>query len=138
MNPGRTTLRRLLAGGALAAGALAATTVPASAAVTATFNAGTLSVTGDALDNNLTVSRDAAGKILVNGGAVAVIGGTPTVANTSLIRVFGLGGNDVVTISEVNGALPATNLFGGAGQADERRRSHNLRCDFAARIEPAV
>ena len=45
----------------------------------------------------------------------SVTGGTPTVANTSLIKVFGLGGNDVVTLSETNGALPAAQLFGGAG-----------------------
>jgi Ca2+-binding RTX toxin-like protein len=111
----RRTTRRLLAGTVLAAGVMAATSVPAFAATTATFSAGVLSVNGDAANNNITVSRDAAGRILVNGGAVAVAGGTPTVANTSLIRVFGLGGNDVVTISETNGALPASNLFGGAG-----------------------
>src|SRR5690349_388153 len=65
-------------------------------AVIASFSAssGLLSVFGDALDNAITVSRDAAGKILVNGGAVAVLGGTATVANTSLIQVFGQGGND--------------------------------------------
>jgi Ca2+-binding RTX toxin-like protein len=107
--------RRLLTGTALAAGLVAATASPASAAVTASFSAGVLSVNGDSLDNNTTISRDAAGKILVNGGAVSVVGGTPTVANTARIQVFGLGGNDTVTISEVNGALPAANLFGGAG-----------------------
>ena len=74
-----------------------------------------LSVFGDSLDNNVTISRNAAGQILVNGGAVAVIGGTPTVANTTLIQVFGQGGNDTITLSEANGALPAANLFGGAG-----------------------
>ena len=67
------------------------------------------------LDNTITVSRDAAGTILVNGGAVAVQGGTPTVANTTLIQVFGQGGNDTITLDEANGALPAANLFGGAG-----------------------
>jgi Ca2+-binding RTX toxin-like protein len=107
--------RRLLASSALAAGALAAMAVPANAAVTASFSNGTLSVNGDALANNITVSRDAAGKILVNGGAVTVSGGTATVANTAKIQVFGLGDNDVLTLSEVNGALPAANLFGGAG-----------------------
>ena len=60
-------------------------------------------------------SRDAAGKILVNGGAVKVLGGTPTVANTSLIQVFGQAGNDTITLNEANGALPRANLFGGAG-----------------------
>ena len=113
-NPRRRAARRLLAGAVLSVGVLAATSVPASAATTATFSSGGLSVFGDALNNSITVSRDAAGKILVNGGAVTVTGGTPTVANTTLIRVFGQGGDDVITLSEVNGALPAANLFGGA------------------------
>src|SRR5215475_9859084 len=76
---------------------------------------GSLSVLGDALDNNITVSRDAAGAILVNGGAVAVLGGQPTVANTSVIQVFGQGGNDTIALDEANGALPGAELFGGAG-----------------------
>src|SRR5829696_1245446 len=113
--PGRSTARRMLAGTVLAAGIFAATSVPANAAVGSTFSAGVLSVNGDALDNSITVSRDAAGKILVNGGAVAVTGGTPTVANTSLIQVFGLDGRDVISLSETNGALPRANLFGGTG-----------------------
>src|SRR3954454_17410084 len=111
----RRTTRRLVTAGLLATGLIAASTAPAHAAVTATFNAGTLSVTGDTLDNNIALSRDAAGKLLVNGGAVAVIGGTPTVANTSLTQVFGLAGNDTLALSEVNGALPKANLFGGEG-----------------------
>src|SRR5207248_6998639 len=65
--------------------------------------------------NTITVSRDAAGKILVNGGAVAVTGGTATVANTSLVQVFGQGGNDTIALNETNGALPRAFLFGGAG-----------------------
>jgi Ca2+-binding RTX toxin-like protein len=106
----------VLAGTALTAGLIAGMTASASAATTASFdNSGVLSVFGDAQDNSIVISRDAAGKILVNGGAVAVNGGTPTVANTSLIQVFGLGGNDTIAISEVNGALPAANLFGGEG-----------------------
>ena len=107
--------RRVVAGAALATGIAAAIAAPANAATTASFSAGTLSVNGDSLDNNITISRNAAGNILVNGGAISVVGGTPTVANTSKIQVFGLGGNDVVTLSEVNGALPSANLFGGAG-----------------------
>jgi Ca2+-binding RTX toxin-like protein len=86
-------------------------------AVTATFlpTAGTLTVVGDSLDNTIVVSRNAAGGLLVNGGAVAVTGGTPTVANTALIQVFGQGGNDTISLDEANGALPAANLFGGLG-----------------------
>jgi Ca2+-binding RTX toxin-like protein len=86
-------------------------------AIVATFTPGSglLSVLGDAAANTITVSRNAAGNILVNGSAVAVKGGTPTVANTTLIQVFGLAGDDVITLDEANGALPRANLFGGAG-----------------------
>jgi Ca2+-binding RTX toxin-like protein len=86
-------------------------------AVTASFDpvSGVLTVIGDVLDNAITVSRNAAGDILINGGAVAIQGGSATVANTSLIQGFGLGGNDTITLDQSNGALPAANLFGGEG-----------------------
>jgi Ca2+-binding RTX toxin-like protein len=111
----RRATRRLLVGTALAAGVVAGMAVPASAATTATFSAGTLAVTGDGADNSIVVSRDAAGRILVNDGAIPVSGGTPTVANTALIRVNGLGGEDEITLDEADGALPAARLSGGAG-----------------------
>jgi Ca2+-binding RTX toxin-like protein len=76
-----------------------------------TTSIGIVSVFGDALDNTITISRDAGGNILSNG--VPIPGAT--VANTGLIRVFGLGGNDTITVNEANGALPAALLFGGAG-----------------------
>ena len=44
------------------------------------------------------------GNILINGGAISIDGGQPTVANTTEIEVFGGNGND--TISLDNGALP--------------------------------
>jgi Ca2+-binding RTX toxin-like protein len=44
-----------------------------------------------------------------------VLGGTPTVANTSRIQAFGLNDDDVITLDEAFGALPAANLFGGFG-----------------------
>src|SRR4051794_41660685 len=78
----RRAARRVLTGAALAVGVLAASSVTASAATTATFSSGTLSVSGDSLNNSITISRDAAGRILVNGGAVAVIGGAPPGAHT--------------------------------------------------------
>jgi Ca2+-binding RTX toxin-like protein len=86
-------------------------------AVTATFlpSAGVLTVFGDAQNNNIVVSRDAAGHILVNSGAIAIQGGSATVANTSLIQIFGQAGNDTLSLDESNGALPAANLFGGDG-----------------------
>jgi len=87
------------------------------APIKATFSpdAGLLSVFGDDGDNVIVTSRDAAGQILVNGGAVPVSGGTATVANTATIQVFGNGGNDTISLDESNGALPAAQLFGGAG-----------------------
>jgi Ca2+-binding RTX toxin-like protein len=85
--------------------------------VTAAFNptSQVLSVFGDAAPNTIVVSRDAAGTILVNGGAIAVQGGTATVANTALIQVFGGAANDQISLNEANGALPAAMLFGGTG-----------------------
>jgi len=63
-------------------------------AIKASFSPGAalLSVFDDNFNNTIVVSRDAAGKILINGGAVPVTGGTATVANTTLIQVFGTGG----------------------------------------------
>ncbi|HEV2748237.1 MAG TPA: calcium-binding protein [Allosphingosinicella sp.] len=86
-------------------------------AVTGFFSpgAGLLTAIGDSLDNSIAISRNAAGTILVNGGAVAVLGGSATVANTGLISVFGLGGADILELNEASGALPAANLFGGNG-----------------------
>jgi Ca2+-binding RTX toxin-like protein len=84
-------------------------------AVKASFTLGKLSVFGDELDNTITESRDAAGNILINGGAVAVTGGKPTVANTTMSTIFGQGGNDTITLNEANGALPAAQIFGGTG-----------------------
>src|SRR4051794_22630964 len=115
MRSPRRTARRLLAGAALSVAALASASGSAHAAVSASFSAGTLVAVGDNLDNNISVSRTAAGQILVNGGAVAVPGGTPTVANVALIHVIGQGGNDIVTLNETSGALPKAILLGGAG-----------------------
>src|SRR5262245_58915442 len=86
-------------------------------AVVATFSptAGILTVFGDSLNNTIAVSRNAAGTLLVNGGAVSIVGGTSTVANTSLIQVFGQGVDDSITLDEAYGPLPSANLFGGSG-----------------------
>ncbi len=84
-------------------------------AINATFTQGVLSVLGDAGANAVTISRNAAGTILINGGSVPILGGTATVANTNLIQIFGQGGNDTIVLDESNGALPRANLFGGTG-----------------------
>ena len=107
--------RRLFVGTVIGAGAVVFATQQANAATSATFANGVLTVFGDNGNNNIAISRDAAGAIVVNGGAVTVSGGTPTVANTSVIRVFGLNGNDTVRLDETGGALPRSIVFGGAG-----------------------
>jgi Ca2+-binding RTX toxin-like protein len=108
---------RLLFGavaGAVVVGAASVADV-AEAATTATFANGVLTVVGDAQPNNIVISRNAAGTILVNGGAVAITGGTPTVANTVRISVAGRAGADILTLNEANGALPRAELSGGLG-----------------------
>jgi Ca2+-binding RTX toxin-like protein len=86
-------------------------------AITASFLPGArvLSVFGDGIGNRITASRNAAGNILINGGAVTVVGGSPTVANTDLIQLFGQAGDDTITIDEANGPMPAAQFFGGTG-----------------------
>ena len=74
-----------------------------------------LSTSGDNADNTIIASRNAAGNILINNGAIPVVGGSPTVANTDTIDIFGQGGNDTIALDEANGALPSANLFGGNG-----------------------
>ena len=71
-----------------------------------------LLVGGDDADNELIISRDLSGNLLANGEEIA---GDPTVLNTSLIRVNGGDGDDVISLDETNGPLPAARLFGGDG-----------------------
>src|ERR1700741_3827289 len=113
---GRKPIVRWLGfGGRVGAGVLFGLSDPAGAATVASFSQGTLSVFGDSQDNTITITRNAAGAILVNGGPVNITGGTATVANTALIQVYGQGGRDTITLNEASGALPRANLFGGNG-----------------------
>lgn len=95
--------------------------------VNAFFTGGQLTILGDAADNTIVVSRDAAGTMQINGGAIPIRGGTPTIANTTRLQIFGLGGNDALTLDETNGALPAASLFGGAGNDTLTGGSSTLR-----------
>ena len=85
--------------------------------ITATFSApsGILSLSGDGSANDVEFERNAAGRIFVNNGAVPIQGATPTIANTTLIQAFGLGGRDTFALDETNGELPSAHLDGGAG-----------------------
>jgi Ca2+-binding RTX toxin-like protein len=88
-------------------------------AIKANFSGGLLSVTGGNGDDAITVNRDAAGQILINGGVISVHGGQPTLANTTEIDVFGGNGNDTISLDNVappaGQALPSAHLFGGNG-----------------------
>ena len=98
---------------------LAAPAQPANAkgVISAVFDptTGTLTVNGTPQNDTITLSRDAAGTLLINGGTVRIRGGHATVANTRLIAASGLGGNDILSLDEANGTLPPANLFGGDG-----------------------
>lgn len=83
--------------------------------VTASAANGVLTVTGDDNANAITVSRNAAGTLFVNGGAVPITGTPATVTTIQSIRANGLGGNDTLLLDDTNGALPQATLFGGAG-----------------------
>jgi Ca2+-binding RTX toxin-like protein len=85
--------------------------------ITSIFSAATgqLTVLGDAVGNTIVTSRDASGRILINGGSITPVGDVPTVANTSLIDIFGQAGNDTISVNEANGPMPAANIFGGDG-----------------------
>jgi len=90
-------------------------------AIKANFTAGLLSVTGDNADDAITVNRDAAGQILISGGAIPVQEAQPqpTLANITGIDVLGGNGNDMISLDNVapptGQALPPAHLFGGNG-----------------------
>src|SRR5262249_8591295 len=52
-----------------------------------------LTITDDSASDTVVLSRNSRGAILVNGAAVT---GNPALNNTSLIQVFGSGGDDVL------------------------------------------
>jgi Ca2+-binding RTX toxin-like protein len=74
-----------------------------------------LAILGDNLDNTIKISRDSAGALLINDGAVTIFGSRPSASRTTQINVFGFGGNDSVTLDTTIGALPAAQVFGGSG-----------------------
>ena len=85
-------------------------------AIKASFvpGAGLLLINGDG-QTAVTVRRDPAGNILINGGAVTISGGSPSVANTLEIDAFGVGGAETFQLDESFGALPPVRFFGGGG-----------------------
>ncbi|HEX5064749.1 MAG TPA: calcium-binding protein [Myxococcota bacterium] len=76
---------------------------------------GVLTVTGSAGDDVCVVSRNAAGQLFVDAGALPIAGGVATVANTALVRLLGQAGNDVLRMDDANGPLPPADFVGGLG-----------------------
>jgi hypothetical protein len=95
-------------------------------AIKANFTAGLLSVTGGSGDDAIAITRDAAGQILINGGAISAQSaqeGQPTLTNATGIVVVGGNGNDTISLDNIAPpagqalpqALPPATLFGGNG-----------------------
>jgi Ca2+-binding RTX toxin-like protein len=83
--------------------------------MTASFDpdTGILTIIGSSGDDTIKVGATTSGNIRINGGRVPITGGTPTLGNTTELRIFGEGGND--TISIINSALPGAEISGGDG-----------------------
>jgi Ca2+-binding RTX toxin-like protein len=75
---------------------------------------GVLTVTGTDGPDSFVVSANANGSIVVNGGAIPISGGVPTVANTVRIVLQGRGGDDQLVLDPVD-ALPGARVLGGPG-----------------------
>src|SRR4051812_35885691 len=116
----RPQSRRYVIGACTAVASLAAGltfAAPAGAATNALFVRGfhVLTIVGDSRGNDITVSRDAAGVISINGGAVVIHGAKATVADVHSIAIFGRAGSDRIALDETNGPLPPARIYGGTG-----------------------
>ena len=99
----------LIIGGLASASAMGLASTSADSAHAASgrgvFTLGVLTVIGDAQDNTIVdLARRGRQRSWSTVARCAILGGTPTVANTRSIIVLGVGGNDMLTIDEANGA----------------------------------
>jgi Ca2+-binding RTX toxin-like protein len=76
---------------------------------------GVLTVTGTEASDSFVVSASGNGSIVVNGGAVPIGGGAPTLSNTVRIELIGLGGDDQLVIDTLGAPMPNAVLRGGSG-----------------------
>jgi Ca2+-binding RTX toxin-like protein len=76
---------------------------------------GVLTIAGTSGADSFVVRARANGTIVVNGGAVPISGGVPTVANTVRIVMLGLAGDDQLILDPAGGALPGAKIIGGPG-----------------------
>ena len=86
---------------------------------TASFAAasGILTVVGDDASHTYLVGRDATGNIQIRreGVLMAILGGIPTIANTTLIQILGGTGKDQMSVDPSASGMPPIHLFGGGG-----------------------
>ena len=101
------------------AAVLALALSPASGCVPGGVNfspaTGVLTIGGTAAADVFVVRARANGTIVVNGGAVPIAGGVPTVANTVRIVMEGNGGDDQLGLDPTGGPLPSATITGGDG-----------------------
>src|SRR4051812_41794294 len=64
---------------------------------------GVLRISGDNLNNVISVGRALNGRIAIGAPGLHVIGKLPTVAQTKQIIIDGRGGNDIITLNEARG-----------------------------------
>jgi Ca2+-binding RTX toxin-like protein len=98
------------------AAALALALLPGCVPTGARFSpaTGVLSVHGTADADTFVVSVKSSGAIVVNGGAIPIQGGTPTLANTVRIALHGRGGDDQLVV-DPSASLPGARIVGGKG-----------------------
>jgi Ca2+-binding RTX toxin-like protein len=94
-----------------------------SSGITANFSpaAGVLTIKGSNANNSIVVSRDPTDQFVINGGQVPIAGGTPTLTTTSRILIFGLAGDDGITVEPMSTTPPppSVTIFGSAGNTFE-------------------
>lgn len=74
-----------------------------------------LTIVGDSGDNSISVGRDAAGVITINGVDLVLNGVTVTVANVNKIVLEGGSGSDRLGIDDSNGPMPVASILGQSG-----------------------
>ena len=111
------TTRTVVAALATAAMSLGFAATAAQAGVSVSRVGTELRLAGDDVGDQVIIDRNAAGVIRVDVGADGSFedDGSSTVANTTRIVVNAGGGDDVVTLNEAMGALPAATMNGDAG-----------------------
>jgi Ca2+-binding RTX toxin-like protein len=110
-----------------------------AASVSASFDGsvGVLKIVGTDGNDSIALSRGDGGIILINGGAVAISGGRPSINNTTSITIGGLAGDDHIILDEASG-LPSALLDGGDGNDTIEVNGANFNEVFAASANSGI